>query len=159
MEAAKEIADTVKTFLETYFQEHQHDISTEGPQLDSFEPSEEALLGSLWKPQWNNVPARHSLGEQEGFIGKLRPSLLLHGLDDTNAQFSQPAAHNHIRTAQQQGPTFLYGTSGAGKTRTVFEYLSHNKGFYFLADDFERNPGSRDLLSGFGLQHANGTSE
>jgi hypothetical protein len=139
------IMNTVKAFLETYIQEHQDEISTEGPQLECFEPKEDALLGSLWKPK--NVPARQSLGEQaEGSITTKRPSLLLHGLNDTNSQWSQPAAHDHIRIAQQQGPTFLYGTSGAGKTRSVFEYLSRNKGFYFLADDFERNPGSRDLL-------------
>ena len=44
------------------------------------------------------------------------------------------------------GPYCLYGTSGAGKTRSVFEYLSHNKGFYFLSHDLKRNPGSGDLI-------------
>ena len=28
----------------------------------------------------------------------------------------------------------LYGTSGAGKTRSIYEYLSHNYGFYFVAE-------------------------
>lgn len=123
MEAAAKAAETVKDFLEEYFQDHQNDISSEGPKLDFFEPQEEALLGPLWKPQRNNVPVHQSLGvQQEGFLTESRPYLLLHGLDDTNAQLSQPAAHKHIQAAQQQGPTFLYGTSGAGKTRTVFEY-------------------------------------
>lgn len=42
-------------------------------------------------------------------------------------------------------PTCMYGTSGAGKTRTAYEYLSRHKRFYLLASDFNRNLGSRDL--------------
>jgi len=38
----------------------------------------------------------------------------------------------------------LYGTSGAGKTRSIFEYLSHNYGLYFVAS-IENDPGSDDL--------------
>ena len=117
---ATKVAETVKAFLDAHFQEHERDISTDGPQLGYFKPMVDALLGSLWDPQWKIVPARQSLSEQDGFITKQRPNFLLYGLDDTNAQFSQPAAHKHICTAQQQGPSFLYGTSGTGKKRSVF---------------------------------------
>ena len=140
MDAAKEAADTVKAFVAAYLQENKESISINGPQLECFEPQREALLASLWKPQRENVPLRHSIGQQEGFITTALPDLLLNGLDEIQdtAQYSQPEGHEHICTAQQQGPTFLYGTSGAGKTRTIFEYLSFKKGFYFLADDFAR---------------------
>jgi hypothetical protein len=43
---------------------------------------------------------------------------------------------------------------GAGKTRTVFEFLSRNKGFYFLGGvDLRNNPGSGDL--GLVIENAN----
>jgi len=38
----------------------------------------------------------------------------------------------------------LYGTSGAGKTRSVYEYLSANYGLYFVAST-KNDPGSKDL--------------
>ncbi|CAB9513494.1 hypothetical protein SEMRO_595_G172570.1 [Seminavis robusta] len=111
--------------------------------MHTFQPAKESLFGSLWNPGLT-VPARQSLSQQGGFTSKSRPNLLLNGLDNENAEFSQPLAENHICTAQKHVPSFLYGTSGAGKMQTVFEYLSKNKGF---ADDFMRNPGSNDLVN------------
>ena len=110
--------------------------------VELFELNENALLAPLWKQQ--KVTGRSSGSDEAGFLSSSRPSLLLHGLDNFDAP-SQPEAYAHIEKAQPVAPTFLYGTSGAGKTRTVFEHLSKKKGFYFLAHDFKRNPGSRDL--------------
>mmetsp|Transcript_19707 Transcript_19707/g.47578 ORF Transcript_19707/g.47578 Transcript_19707/m.47578 type:complete len:864 (+) Transcript_19707:200-2791(+) len=61
--------------------------------------------------------------------------------------FSQPQAYRRIEEKIRNHPSFLYGTSGAGKTRTVFEYLSVNKGMYFLgsSDYSSKNPGSEDF--------------
>lgn len=143
---ATKVADTIKAFLDTYFNEYAGDISPDGPRLEYFVPPQDALLGSLWNPQRTNVPARQSIVQHDGFITAKRPNFLLYGLHDTDAQLSQPAVHDHINAVKLQGPSFLYGTSGAGKTRSVFEYLSRNKGFYLLAHDFTRNAGSRDLM-------------
>jgi hypothetical protein len=75
--------------------------------------------------------------------GKGRPSLLLCGLEnvDTNS-----AVYKHIEKSSPTGPTAIYGTSGAGKTRRTFEYLSENYGFYFVVNTVI-NPGSKDTRS------------
>ena len=73
-------------------------------------------------------------------------AVLLHDLDpDKDTPILQTNAYKYIEHTKQQGLGFLYGTSGAGKTRTIFEHLSRHKGFYFVSDDLERNPGSSDL--------------
>ena len=47
--------------------------------------------------------------------------------------------------------TIIVGTTGAGKTRAIFEYLCSNYGFYFLAEnDNYSNYGSKDLTKFFG---------
>jgi hypothetical protein len=73
------------------------------------------------------------------------PSLLLYDLE--NLKWRNTAVYQHIDERKDQAATALYGTSGAGKTRSIFEYLSQNKGFYFLVGDDEKNAGSRDLKS------------
>jgi len=70
------------------------------------------------------------------------PSLLLY--DIQNLSHKNREVYKFIDENQEYGPIGLYGTSGAGKTRTVFEYLAHNYGFYFVADT-QRNPGSGDV--------------
>jgi len=70
-----------------------------------------------------------------------KPCLLLHDLENQNHRDSDVYKfidnNNDISTG-------LYGTSGAGKTRSVFEYLSHNFGLYFVAST-RNDAGSRDL--------------
>jgi hypothetical protein len=95
---------------------------------------------AAFKPYWKetgvpNVPVRKSK----------KPSLILHDLENTKHMHSD--GYKYIDLHQKSGPIALYGTSGAGKTRTIFEYLSHNYGFYLTAgaDDLY-NPGSKDVV-------------
>lgn len=75
---------------------------------------------------------------------KSRPSLLLHDLQ--NVEHTETDGYKYIVGSQKIGPIALYGTPGAGKTRTIFEYLSHNYGFYLSAGaDPMNNPGSEDV--------------
>jgi hypothetical protein len=75
--------------------------------------------------------------------GKERPSLLLCGLENVD---TTSAVYKHIEESIPTGPTSIYGTSGAGKTRRTFEYLSENYGFYFVVNTII-NPGSKDTRS------------
>jgi len=70
---------------------------------------------------------------------------LLHDLE--NEGHKDKPVYKHIDTTRNVRPTALYGTSGAGKTRSVFEYLSHNHGLFFVASDHEKNAGSEDLTT------------
>jgi hypothetical protein len=71
-----------------------------------------------------------------------KPSLILHDLKNTDHK--SKAVYEYIDTYQKTAPIGLHGTSGAGKTRSVFEYLSHNFGFYFVVET-DNNPGSQDV--------------
>jgi hypothetical protein len=54
--------------------------------------------------------------------------------------------YKYIEDYQETSPIALYGVSGAGKTRTIFEYLSHIFGFYLSAGaDALHNPGTEDV--------------
>lgn len=154
----------VKNFLDKYFEEQDDAIDKEGPKLETFVPASNALLASIWDPdRTNTVPCGRNADVGSGFIKKQFPALLFSGLDPRGGgvggvevdvderteqrRISQPNAYKHIDKWQHDGPVFLFGTSGAGKTRTVFEHLSRNKGFYLLAGDMANNPGSADLHS------------
>ncbi|CAB9518756.1 expressed unknown protein [Seminavis robusta] len=69
------------------------------------------------------------------------PSLVLNGLP--NSESHTEKVYEHIE-ANKGGMIGLYGTSGAGKTRSVLEYLSRNLGLYFVAST-KHDAGSRDL--------------
>jgi hypothetical protein len=71
------------------------------------------------------------------------PSLLLHDLE--NERHKDKPVYMRIAAASSDTPYALYGTSGAGKTRSIFEFLSHNHGLFFVASDHKRNAGSKDL--------------
>ena len=80
-----------------------------------------------------------------------RPSLLLYGLED-NDTHKEKAVYKYIDLISKKRPGALYGTSGAGKTRSVLEYLSHNFGLYLAACGEQKayanagvDPGSSDL--------------
>ena len=86
-----------------------------------------------------------------------RPSLLLYDLDTLNVQQlverRSKGVYQYIEATRWTSPGVLYGTSGAGKTRSVLEYLSLNYGIYLTCVS-ERNlllnapkadPGSADL--------------
>ena len=53
--------------------------------------------------------------------------------DDIIEQYKQSDVYAFIEETTTVICSGLYGTSGAGKTRAVYEYLSHNFGFYCLA--------------------------
>jgi len=75
-----------------------------------------------------------------------KPSLLLFDLE--NKANKGTDGYDYIHNSQQVAPIALYGTSGAGKTRTIFEYLSHNYGFYLNPGaDHLFNPGSQDVIA------------
>jgi hypothetical protein len=138
------IVGAVDNFLKQYFEKHRAEIVAH-PTLPIFQPSSKSLLSDLWLSS-SKVPSTPKRDGQtqadEGWTGEEFPSLLLHDLDKANMN---TPAHNTIQGTRQVGPLYLYGTSGAGKTRSIFENLSQNKGFYFVCDDFLRNPGSKDL--------------
>ena len=128
--------------MEQLVEEHLKDWDRNAPSLPCFEISEEAAFKCYWRGNETGVPA---------LIGnKKRPSLLLHDLE--NEEHKKTSGYRYIERSQKTGPIALYGTSGAGKTRTIFEYLSHNYGFYLsAAADPKYNPGSRDVA--FLIQH------
>lgn len=130
--------------IEAMVAEHLRDWpkACDRPTLPTFEISEDAAFKCYWKGNETGVPA---------LIGnKTRPSLLLHDLQ--NEEHKETSGYKCIEESQKIGPIALYGTSGAGKTRTIFEYLSHNYGFYWsAAADQTVNPGSKDVA--FLIQH------
>ena len=155
MATTPSLRELVQSQLNDHFEKHKDTISKEGPMLDSFLPHSDAWLSPLWKKTTSTadgsavdfrVAGRHAEEVKDGFISTNRPDLLMHGLDDIAADVSQPDAYNHIERQQSITPTFLYGTSGAGKTRTLFEHLCRQKGFFLVSvPDSGRNPGSSDL--------------
>jgi hypothetical protein len=129
--------------LQHLVEEHLQIWDRNVPLLPCFEISEEAAFKCYWKGKETGVPAL--IGEK-----KTRPSLLLHDLQ--NEEHKETSGYKYIKNSQKKGPIALYGTSGAGKTRTIFEYLSLNYGFYLSAGaDPKYNPGSRDVA--FLIQH------
>jgi hypothetical protein len=105
------------------------------PSLIPFHIKEEAVFHAYMREGLDvPIPALPSNNKQ--------PSLLLHDLKDVSRKESP--AYKYIDETQIRGPHGLYGTSGAGKTRTAFEYLAHNYGFYFVVDK-NHNPGSLDV--------------
>jgi hypothetical protein len=104
------------------------------PKLEMFEPVHNAVLGPLLK-QDAGIPS---------VPGTNHPSMLLHGLGDEAHKTTE--AYKHIATAKDADITALYATSGAGKTRSLLEYLSHNFGVYLVVDT-DRNPGSQDMCA------------
>jgi hypothetical protein len=137
---SKSVEEKCSEVLSAYFQKHP---VKEAPVLKPFTPESDALLQPLFN--YGNkqvVPCDPDQNTAVPF-----PSLLLYDLE--NLKRKNTAVYEHIKAKKKQAASALYGTSGAGKTRSIFEYLSHNKGFYFLAGDHEKNAGSRDLESIF----------
>lgn len=82
------------------------------------------------------------------------PALLSHDLQTV----SQPAAYSFIQDTRKIC-SGLHATSGAGKTRSIFEYLSQNCGLYFVAKPTTNNYGSKDLEALLGAFGRNYTEE
>lgn len=134
--------------LTDFFRNHQ----IKPPILERFTPNEEALF----KPLYVDVGATQTgrpfvpCDPDSRISSENRPpSLLLYDLQ--NAKYKETAVYKRIDARTRDGVMILYGTSGAGKTRSIFEYLSQNKGFYFIAGNprDDKNPGSEDLKSIF----------
>ena len=130
------------------------------PSLEPFEPEEDTFFSSLYKQSHSshsvqtstddddssassdsNTPTIPSLPSNEN---KNIPSLLLYDLLNEDAA-KGTNVYSFIEKNKNSGVTQLYGTSGAGKTRSIFEYLSHNKGIYLIAAISKNQPGSQDL--------------
>jgi hypothetical protein len=103
------------------------------PKLDKFVPVPNSPLAQYLRADVE-IP---SIPGAENVAG-----LLLHDL--CNDEHKERDVYKHIAKANRRGPTALYATSGGGKTRSIFEYLSHNVGFYFVANK-SRNAGSEDI--------------
>ena len=96
--------------LRAYFEKHP---VTEAPVLESFTPPPDALLQPLFRPTVS-VPCNPEPKAPGTF-----PSLLLHDL--LNAKCKSKAVYQFVEKTKLVRPAALYGTSGAGKTRSIFE--------------------------------------
>ena len=132
-------------YVDEYFEKHGDEIKIWKAQRSIFQPKPNALLGAWWKKE-NIVPCDELTAVADGFLSNELPNFLLEGLGDERFENSQPEAYDYISRAQFVTPSFMYGVSGAGKTRTVFEHLSRQKGIYLLSADLQRNSGSQDFL-------------
>ena len=75
-----------------------------------------------------------------------QPMLLLWGLGNIDKdEIEKTDAYKYIDKNKHLYPRAFYATSGAGKTRRIFEYLSVNYGLYFLGQGGGLNWGSDDL--------------
>ena len=94
--------------------------------LELFSVSDDKVLGCLRRSDVS-IPTIPGLPTS-------RPSLLLYDLDTLNAQElverKSKGVYRYIEATRWTSPGVLYGTSGAGKTRSVLEYLSLNYGIY-----------------------------
>jgi len=119
------------------------------PPLDLFSVSDNKVLGCRRRSDVS-IPTIPGLPTS-------RPSLLLYDLDTLNVQQlverKNKGVYQYIEATRWTSPGVLYGTSGAGKTRSVLEYLSHNYGIYLtcvsernhLLNTPKADPGSADL--------------
>ena len=132
------IAQECSDFIEQYFKDKPFERFT----LDDFH-SETGLLAE----ETISVPQNPSKTNTQ------IPSLLLYDLQDDDHKTKDVYRFIDESRGFCSG---LYGTSGAGKTRSIYEYLSHNFGLYFLAGA-GNDPGSVDLsyvVDRFGTAHS-----
>eukprot|EP00978_Attheya_sp_CCMP212_P019009 scaffold52711_cov63-Attheya_sp.AAC.2 len=126
------VAELAVRLVETHFKEHPFKIY----ELEVFVAPKDGLLAGLMKDV--RIPRDPSNAKQNV------PCLLLHGLDNLDQdELSSTKAYQFIDETKDTCSA-LYGTSGAGKTRSVYEYLSQNFGLYFVAKT-TNDPGSKDL--------------
>lgn len=71
-----------------------------------------------------------------------RPYVLLY--DVANEKHKESGCFKYLKNHRNYVRT-IYGTSGAGKTRRVLEFLSHEYGLYFIANGDGVDPGSFDM--------------
>lgn len=129
---AKGDSENVRQKCERLVREHfeQHPFSIY--ELEVFEPPEGALLAEFFPSD----KTFHCDPKREGKY----PSLLLYNLEK-ESHAEDILLHIDRNKGRMQG---LYGTSGAGKTRSVLEYLSRKLGLYFVAST-KNDAGSNDL--------------
>ena len=122
-------------FLKQHFEAHPFD---EPYELEDFVSPTTALLSSLLRvgERKTKIPK-----DPNSPVGAELPCLLMHDLENRNHK--KKSVYQRIDSCSN---TFLglYGTSGAGKTRSLYEYLSHNFGLYFVSST-TNDAGSRDL--------------
>jgi len=128
--------ETVAERCERLVQEHFKQHPFEKPhELETFVPAEDGVL--LLKD--NVIIPKNTFKTSID-----APSLLLHNLANLDAStVKEKAVYKFIDTTRNMC-SGLYGTSGAGKTRSAYEYLSLNFGLYFVANT-TNDPGSQDL--------------
>jgi hypothetical protein len=130
--STESVAELASRLVETHFKEHPFKIY----ELEVFVAPKDGLLAGLMKDV--RIPRDPSDTKQD------IPCLLLHGLDDLDQdELSSRKVYQFIDETKDTCSA-LYGTSGAGKTRSVYEFLSKNFGLYFVAKTIN-DPGSKDL--------------
>jgi len=137
---ATTVAELCRQLVAEHFASDDRNFFLKMVELDDFNASD-SLLGELLN--------------QSITMANQVPALLLHDLQTV----SQRAAYNFIQDTRDIC-SGLYATSGAGKTRSIFEYLSQNFGLYFVAKPTTNNYGSKDLealLGAFGRNYAEET--
>jgi len=142
--SAKEVPDAICDLLfEKYVA--KKGLNRNGSQTKSFRDIEE-ICSSVFK---NIVPSKLKFEFERYSIESIefpkrehdklsipkvpqmnKPYMLFYQLKNEN--HTKNALFQRIHEASKIGPSTLYGTSGAGKTRGVLEFLSHNYGFYFV---------------------------
>lgn len=105
--------------------------------LVPFEPDENAVLAPLRIGNSETIPCIPGFESQ--------PCLLLHDLK--NERHKNNEVYRYIDDNKYSAITMLYGTSGAGKTRSILEYLASNKGVYLVGGRSAQtvDPGSFDV--------------
>lgn len=112
--------------------------------LPTFVANEDALFFPILKRTTESIPVKLDSNSSE-IPSTPEPSLLMYDLENNDNKISEVYKHISETKTRVEGSA-LYGTSGIGKTRKIFEYLSHNKGFYLLSGDSTRNAGSLDFF-------------
>ena len=133
------VKERVGELVTNWFERNPFDERKLGQQ--TFYPSDNALLRPFYRQDAITIPLIPG-------ISKAEPSLLLYNLgkESEHEKVQASSCYKYIDD-RHQGPGTLYGTSGAGKTRSLLEYLSYNKGLYFVGQSSlaPEEPGACDL--------------
>eukprot|EP00978_Attheya_sp_CCMP212_P030776 scaffold114402_cov58-Attheya_sp.AAC.2 len=127
--------DQVKVELDKIANEQLNPSISDADILVPFQSQNNAVLGPLQNSN-ETIPSFPGL--------KSEPCVLLHDLQNECRMRSE--VYKYIDNNKYTSVTKLYGTSGAGKTRSVLEYLSFNKGVYLVGgiNVQSMDPGSMD---------------
>jgi hypothetical protein len=122
---------------------HFESRTFETPVLKLFDVGDKSLLSSLFRA-----------ADHQPFIPvnpakpKSRPCLLLYDLE--NAKHKDNLVYKYIDCCKRKQPSALYATSGAGKTRSIFEYHKDNLVYKYIDCCKKKQPSALYATSGAG---------